>query len=170
MRTRLLPLAAILAARLVALLPALPAVAITTVADSPFAGNSPVIYLSVSAAVGQNVMFYSHDTGQYVTELDYQAEGNNYGISYYYIHPAGHDSICLTANTNVFGNMKAENCVHATNQYWYNVVCNPFGIYYDQSLYYAGDQIYALAHSNGSGAGLTGNGSCGSSGWDFLQG
>jgi hypothetical protein len=162
---RLFPLAAILAAATIALT-ALPAHAITTVSDSPYNGSGG-LYLSMSTVLGQQPAFYLRYTGNYRTTLDYQAEGNLGGTSYYYIHPVGDDGVCMTASTTQPGIIRSENCVKATNQYWFNFK-EPSGRYEDSNLY-TGGEINDPNHNNGAIADFVYGCADGSNGCDFQQ-
>lgn len=69
---------------------------------------------------------------------DYQALGTSGGSTYYYIHPHGHDSYCLTVNTSNYANSKIETCDDVWNQFFHN----PNDTHGDYRVYSAGGGVY----------------------------
>ena len=108
-------------------------------------------YLASGNASGDTV--YYSESGSYNLNVDYQLESGSYG---YWIHPAGHDSLCDTASTTQKGVIKVEACVTPTvyQQIWQNTAS---GGYYQNFSVYWGE--YLNDPNNGTGtyaAGLSG--------------
>lgn len=96
-----------------------PASALTTRGDISFEGHGD--WLESCNAVGDGVSFGVGQVGCENIDWDYQAEGSAGGDgTYYYVHPHGYDSRCMTASTTQFGVIKIENCVGVSQQYWWN--------------------------------------------------
>jgi hypothetical protein len=154
-------LLAILASLTAVALSGLPAHALTTWADSPYEGSG-ALYLSACPQPGDQVAFY-------IILLDFQAVGTYQGHSDYYIHPAGHDNICITASTTQFGVIKSENCVGSqyTQQDWTNYECG-LTLYWDNSVYW-GATINDKNKLNGQTANLTAASSCAANGYTMQQ-
>jgi hypothetical protein len=91
-----------------------PASALTTRQDISFEGGG--FYLGALPEVGAQVAWWDSSAS-----WDYQAEGSAGGDgTFYYLHPHGYDSLCMTASTTQFGVIKIETCVAAQQQYWWN--------------------------------------------------
>jgi hypothetical protein len=83
--------------------------------DISWEGNGNV--LTSCSASGDVVEFISvTQTGCWNDFWDYQIETG----SYYYMHPSGYDSLCMTASTTDYGVIKIESCVGASQQFWLN--------------------------------------------------
>ncbi len=110
-----------------------PASALTLRQDVSFEGGGG--YLESTSTVGDQVQFGGSGHG-YNLSWDYQAEGSAGGDgTYYYLHPHGYDSLCMTASTTTFGVIKIENCVGMPQQYWWNPH-NSSGYYQLYNAYY----------------------------------
>lgn len=110
-----------------------PASALTTRQDISFEGGGG--YLESLSTVGNQVEFGGTGHG-FNAVWDYQAEGSAGGDgTYYYLHPHGYDSLCMTASTTQLGVIKIETCVAASQQYWWNPH-NSSGYYQLFSAYY----------------------------------
>jgi hypothetical protein len=142
---------------------ALPASAITTVTDVNFAGYGDELAVCDSVAAGGNVGFAHDQFCLADLEWDYQLKGGAGTGKYYYIHPHGDDSLCMTASTTQFGVIKLENCVSADQQFWIND--NSGGEYHIENNYW-GSYIYETGSQT---LGMTFNCSYGRNSCSFSQ-
>jgi hypothetical protein len=132
---------------------AIPASAITTRIDISYEGDGSFLAVCGRVASGDNVGFVANaDCMSTDNEWDYQLEGGSGTAKYYYVHPNGYDSLCMTASTTQFGVIKIENCVSADQQYWFNPnnsqsYYHLYSDYWGAYLYDPGDYNIGLSFS-----------------------
>jgi hypothetical protein len=68
-----------------------------------------------------DTVYFGDGGGCYNIWWDFQAEGSAGGDgTYYYLHPHGYDSLCMTASTTDWGLIKIEACDGVSQQYWWD--------------------------------------------------
>ncbi len=162
-RRMTITISAFIAVACMALLPVGQAFALTNVSDWAYEANGePLSWCSDSAGTTINFGLNCNTAWQAQYELTDPASG----YKYYYWHPYGDTSLCLTASTTQKGILKLESCVGAYQQLWYNP--NSGGYYHLYNGYYL-EYLYEAGGTLGTGTNFTTDGTYGDNGQTFYQ-
>ncbi len=140
------------------------AFALTTVSDWAYEANGePLSWCSDSAGTTINFGLSCNVAWQ----AQYELSDTN-GFKYYYWHPYGDTSLCLTASTTQKGVLKLEGCDNdVSQQLWYNP--NSSGNYHLESFYYNDECLYEAGGKLGTGTNFTTDCTYGDNGQTFQQ-